>query len=199
MDERKVAAGLAGETRPLSGVGVSGADVIFDSLLGPIAPEPALRRWVIMFPFGDASELGRELPKEVAARSGWLGSVGVGGVLTMSGAPESADGGVCGGRFKGSIFWLFDNRRMRSDEAGFETEAPPSRGSAAGTGSTVLSAAADFGLLSSLGLFSALFLPRKTSRSRLADDCFESDWGGVSPVWLGFKADAADSMLFSLP
>ena len=44
MDEKKVAAGLLGEGRPFSGVGVSGAGVTAESLLGPIAPEPALLR-----------------------------------------------------------------------------------------------------------------------------------------------------------
>ncbi len=104
MDEKKVAAGLPGETGgPFSGVGVSGAGVMVESLLGPRVPEPALLlRWEIMVPGDDASGLDRVLA--VATRSGWLGSVGVGGVLTMTGVTVSADGGVWGGAFKGSIF-----------------------------------------------------------------------------------------------
>ena len=118
MEEKNVEAGL-GETGPFSGVGVRGAGVTVDNLLGP--SEPALlRRWDIMLPVGDASDLERGLAVEAAARSGCLTSVGVGGVLTITGVAASADGGVCGGAFKGSIFWLRERRRMRSDGAGFD-------------------------------------------------------------------------------
>jgi hypothetical protein len=70
MVEKKVAAWLPGETGPgpFSGVGVRGADVVLESLLGIIVPEPALAlRWDIMFPDGDALVLLRGL---AAARSG---------------------------------------------------------------------------------------------------------------------------------
>ena len=44
---------------PFSGVGVSGADVIFDNLLGPRVADPDLtRRCDIMFPEGDVTTLG---------------------------------------------------------------------------------------------------------------------------------------------
>jgi hypothetical protein len=101
-------------------------------------------------------------------------------VLTITGVVSSADGGVCGGRFKGSMFWLRERRRMRSDDAAFGVGVTAigvaeSSGTALGTGSTVLSAATVLGLLSSLELFSVLFLERKTSRSLLTEDCFDSD------------------------
>jgi hypothetical protein len=65
MDEKNVAAGF-GDAGPFSGVGVSGADMMLDSLLGP-APESALRRWAIILP-ADAS-VERALPP--FALSGW--------------------------------------------------------------------------------------------------------------------------------
>jgi len=190
MDEKKVAAGFAGEVGPFSGVGVRGAEVTADSLLGPAAPEPALgRRWLIMFPFGDASVFERGLAVGVPPRSGWLWSVGVGGVLTMTGVASSADGGVWGGRLRGSRFWLRERRRMRSDEAGLEggvavLGASVSSGAVPGTDSAVLSAAAVLvlGFLSSVELFSVLRLERNTSRSLLTDDCFDSECGGVRLV-----------------
>lgn len=48
MEEKKFAVGLLG----FSGVGVRGAEVMLDSLLGPILPEPALLlpRGELMFP-----------------------------------------------------------------------------------------------------------------------------------------------------
>lgn len=70
-----------------------------------------------------------------------------------------------------------------------------SRARLLGAGSTVWSVAAVLWLLSSLELFSVLFLERKTSRSRLVEDCLDSDCGGVSPVWLRLR----DSMLSMLP
>ncbi len=80
---------------------------------------------------------------------------------------------------------------MRSDEAGFGfrggvlalARASASSLRVLGVGSVGLSAATVFGLLSSLEFFSVLgFLERKTSLSRLVDDCLESDWSGVRPV-----------------
>jgi hypothetical protein len=122
----------------------------------------------------------------------------------MTGVATSADGGVCGGRFRGSIFWLRERRRIRSDDAAFDVGVTTlgtsaSSGAAFGTGSTVLSAATVLGLLSSLELFSVLFFERKTSRSLLTDDCLDNDWGGVRPVWLCRRDGVAESRLFSLP
>ena len=53
--------------------------------------------------------------------------------------------------------------------------------------------------LSSPGSFSELFFDRNTSRNRLADDCFDNDFGGVIPVLLGLRDDGADSRLSTLP
>lgn len=80
---------------------MSGANVILDNLLGPIlVPDPDLaRRCDIILPesdtttFGFGPVLADELPRE---RCEWCESVGVGGVLTMTGAPGSEGGGVRG-------------------------------------------------------------------------------------------------------
>ena len=85
-----------------SGVGVRGADVMLESLLGPKAVDVDFtRRCDIIFPEGDVMTLGFEAAEPGVPRSeadgkrGTLGSVGVGGVFTMIG-PESVRGGVCG-------------------------------------------------------------------------------------------------------
>jgi hypothetical protein len=94
--------GLVG---PFSRVGVSGADIIFESLLGPRVTEFVLaRRWDIMFPDGDTTTFvlvvlaGSETPRSRGAeKRAEPGSVGVGGVLTIKGAGGSPfDGGVLG-------------------------------------------------------------------------------------------------------
>jgi hypothetical protein len=92
-----------GVVEPFSGVGVKGADMIFDSLLGPKVPDPDLiLRCEIIFPEGDVTALefvmmgsgiGRSL---LVGKRGELESVGVGGVLTMIGAVLSPGGGVRG-------------------------------------------------------------------------------------------------------
>jgi len=69
---------------------------------------------------------------------------------------------------------------------------------AATTGSVAVSAATVLGLPSSLEFLSVLFLGRKRSRRRLADVCLDKDWGGVSPVLLGFSDDDAESRLSAL-
>jgi len=80
--------------------------VIFESLLGPNVADPDLiRRCDIIFPVGDTTTLafeviGSEVPRSrVVANRGELGSVGVGGVLTIIGAMFSPGGGVLGGAF----------------------------------------------------------------------------------------------------
>jgi hypothetical protein len=112
-----------GVVEPFSGVGVNGADVIFDNLLGPSAAELDLtRRCDIIFPEGEVTtfaflavgseftlsrpELNRFSPK----------SVGVGGVLTIVGALErSLGGGVCGVAFV-SMDWGLECSGLSGDE-----------------------------------------------------------------------------------
>lgn len=88
-------------------MGVSGADVIFDNLLGPRVADPDLtRRCDIIFPEGDVTTFGFALAGSELFRSrvfvvkrGELESVGVGGVFTIIGAAVSPGGGVCGAAF----------------------------------------------------------------------------------------------------
>lgn len=90
-----------------SGVGVRGAEVMFESLLGPRVPEFVLtRRCEIILPEGDVTTfafievVGSEVPRSrEAGNTGVLESVGVGGVLTITGAIFSPAGGVCGRGF----------------------------------------------------------------------------------------------------
>jgi hypothetical protein len=76
--------------------------VLLESLLGPNDVVVDLtRRCDIIFPEGDVMTLGFDatepgvLRSEADGKRGALGSVGVGGVLTMTGA-DSGRGGVCG-------------------------------------------------------------------------------------------------------
>lgn len=94
---------VPGVVEPFSGVGVKGADVMFDNLLGPRVPDPDFNlRCEIMFPEGEVTTLEFVIIGSVVdlslliGKSGELESVGVGGVLTMMGATRSADGGVRG-------------------------------------------------------------------------------------------------------
>lgn len=91
----------------LSCVGVNGALVMFESLLGTKVPDPDLsRRCDIMFPEGDVTMFeyaaiagdifGCSFGCGLKGNSGVLWSIGVGGVLTITGAGCSAFGGVCG-------------------------------------------------------------------------------------------------------
>lgn len=83
-----------GVVEPFSRVGVNGAEVIFESLLGPNVEEFVLaRRCDIMLPDGDVTTLGLAGAGESttilvgeSVNRGRPGSVGVGGVLTMRGA-----------------------------------------------------------------------------------------------------------------
>jgi hypothetical protein len=92
-----------GVVEPFSGVGVKGADIIFDNLLGPKVPDPDLILLCdIMFPDGEVTTFeviiigsGTVLSLPVGKR-GELESVGVGGVLTIMGAGLSEEGGVRG-------------------------------------------------------------------------------------------------------
>lgn len=101
-----------GVVAPLSSVGVKGADVIFDNLLGTNVFDPErIRRCEIMFPDGDVTTLVFVLIGSGGPRSrleenrGELVSVGVGGVLTIIGAGFSVAGGVLGGALV-SIVWI---------------------------------------------------------------------------------------------
>lgn len=112
-DEKKpVCCGFPGVTDPFSGVGVRGADVMFESLLGPIlfplANDPErIRLCDIMFPDGDVTTFGFDEIGDPEKR-GEAVSVGVGGVLTIAGAAFSTVvGGVLGRPFVSSIYGTF--------------------------------------------------------------------------------------------
>lgn len=121
-EKKPLAEGVLGPLGPFSGVGVRGARVKLESLLGTSEAEPArLRRCASMLLL---SELGEEPPEpkpwlwlpesrdEAAAVCGRvtvvvlrkLGSVGVGGVLTMTGGEFSAVAGGVSGRARVSTF-----------------------------------------------------------------------------------------------
>src|ERR1700738_2877373 len=78
-----------GPVEEFSGVGVRGAEVIFESLLGPRVPEFVLtRRCDIILPDGDVTTfafidvVGSDVPRSrVEGKLGIAASVGVGGVL----------------------------------------------------------------------------------------------------------------------
>jgi hypothetical protein len=103
-DEKKpVCCAFPGVTDPFSGVGVRGADVIFDSLLGPmlfpLANDPErMRLCDIMFPDGEVTTFGLfEIEIGEPEKRGEAVSVGVGGVFTIAGAAFSiVVGGVLG-------------------------------------------------------------------------------------------------------
>lgn len=83
-------------------MGVSGAAVIVDSLLGTIVAEPDFDlRWEFMARVGDVPSVGLLDPTgpRLSGEGGekaFEGSVGVGGVLTMTGLSRSTVGGVLG-------------------------------------------------------------------------------------------------------
>lgn len=123
---------LLGVAEPFSGVGVRGADVIFDNLLGPKVADPDLiLRCEIIFPDREVMTLGLELvalgseaPRSrlFTAKRGDPGSVGVGGVFTIIGAgstdPGGGGGGVRGGGLSVTIgFGLAVRGRSGDDEA----------------------------------------------------------------------------------
>jgi hypothetical protein len=123
IDEKKPDTAFPGDPGDdgFSRVGVNGAWTIFESLLGPRVPEPALRRCDIMFPFvGDAFGCGDVVTEVFLTglpwKVGWLASVGVGGVFTITGVPLSFDGGVWGG-LEVSTLAPCERRRKRSEAA----------------------------------------------------------------------------------
>lgn len=173
---------------PFSGVGVSGTDEM-DNLLGP-ALEPALRRCGIMF-FGRAASGGSWGLLTLAL--GGLESVGVGGVLTISGMGASTDGdvwgGVCGRVCSGSRFGPRESRLLYS-----------AAGLGSGSGSGLGDGAAEDWCLAA-GVFSSaeLLFDLKTSLRRLADvDRLDRSSGVSRVVRLGLS-DRADWRLSVLP
>lgn len=120
-DEKKpVCCELPGVTDPFSGVGVRGADVIFDSLLGPmlfpLANDPErMRLCDIMFPDGDVTTFGFVEIGEPEKR-GEAVSVGVGGVLTIAGPAFSiVVGGVLGRPFVSILYGILGFFRRSGD------------------------------------------------------------------------------------
>jgi hypothetical protein len=90
-----------GVVEPFSGVGVKGAEVMFDNLLGPSVADPdRILRCEIILPDAEVMTLGfavtgSEDPRSrTVSKCGELVSVGVGGVFTMRGAVFSPGGGV---------------------------------------------------------------------------------------------------------
>jgi hypothetical protein len=120
-----------GVVEPFSGVGVKGADVILDNLLGPRVADPdRILRCEIILPEAEVTTLefdvaGSETPRSRSvSKCGELCSVGVGGVFTMRGAVFSPGGGVCGEAFV-SMVWIFAVRGRSGEfvtDAGFVTD-----------------------------------------------------------------------------
>jgi hypothetical protein len=182
MDEKNPEAALAeGElSGPFSGVGVKGASVMLESLLGPALPALPLR-WEIILPSETPPfALAGEPPAaSVEVRLlgddwllGWERSVGAGGVLTMIGAGFSPEGGVCGGREVSILPVLGGLDRRRSETLSFGTFGSSGDGSSlAGQAAADTSAAlarpllaaatggADLWLSSPVGFLSGLGLP----------------------------------------
>lgn len=113
MEEKKPLAD--GVVAPLSAVGVRGARVILDSLLGTMLDDAARPRLcAIMLPEALASSGsvgGSDDWLRFGDGLGCLGSVGVGGVFTMTGVALSLAGGVRGGA---SVLRPLERRRKRS-------------------------------------------------------------------------------------
>ena len=134
IDVKKLDAELPGVVGMVSGVGVRGALVMVESLLGPmLADRDRPRRCAIIVPFGDALNSGAAGAGAAVAGlsvpcfcrlnpSAKSRSVGVGGVFTMVGVPASPLGGVRGG-VEVSIFCPLERRRIRSDAVTFGAAA----------------------------------------------------------------------------
>jgi hypothetical protein len=110
-----------GVVEPFSRVGVRGADVMFDSLLGPrVAVPDRTLRCDIMLPDADVTTLrfetiGSDEPlSRLLGKRGTLASVGVGGVLTMIGAMSTC-GGVVGAELV-LIGWTFAVRGRSGED-----------------------------------------------------------------------------------
>lgn len=87
-----------GDETPFSGIGVIGAVVIFESLLGPRdADEDLILRCEIIFPEGEVTTLeSEEVGRACGEKRLEVWSVGVGGVLVIVGGSgrRVSDGGV---------------------------------------------------------------------------------------------------------
>lgn len=120
------------------------------------------------------------------------GSVGVGGVLTITGGGPSTEVGVLGGAMRGSSFGPLERPRLRPADAlgsGSEFEV---RGRGVEEG---CSSPRPPKLFSSLEPFSELLLERKTSLSRFVDELrFDCDSGNAR-VRLCLSDDEAESKL----
>lgn len=131
MLEKNPAPGVGGAA--FSGVGVRGADMILESLLGPmLVAEPDLALLCeIMLPDAETTTLGL-LRGECLLFRGDL-STGVGGVLTIAGPGELDDGGVRGridmSRGGGLLRLRRDPRDVKSDSCVSDCEgtAEPGR------------------------------------------------------------------------
>lgn len=145
---------------------------------------------------GEPPALAGELLTGESLSVGWLGSVGVGGVLTITGVPFSAVGGVRGGLLV-STFWPRERRRNRSVGAVLEVSGTSadwlksvfSEPFAFLLGSCLASDDDVVGRRSGLGLpvvleLAELFLVLKTSRNRPPGetDLFDCWRGGASSV-----------------
>jgi len=130
-DEKNPVEGVVTST-PFSGVGVRGGRLMLDSLLGPALPERSLRCPGTAAPEGgvpfDAVVLAESavpgLPGvDVAEPFKKKGFVGVGGVLTMTGAGLSADGGVRGGACGSICGRDLDRDRLSVEDLCVESES----------------------------------------------------------------------------
>jgi len=174
--EKKPVPGVEGPA--FSGIGVRGAAVMLESLLGPmLAVEPALDRLdEIIFPAGSTTTLGiwdgREETGDDEMLS-WRESVGVGGVLTIAGGKFSVCGGVRGGAEVSMVGWGRKGRKGSLGDAATGSSAWWSKGGIAWA-RPVLEAA------SLLARLSEDFLLRKALRNLPAGDfdrCPGCSWG----------------------
>lgn len=132
--EKKPVPGVEGPA--FSGIGVRGAAVMLESLLGPmLAVEPALDRLDdIIFPAGSTTTLGIWAGREEAGDDDmllWRESVGVGGVLTIAGGKFSACGGVRGGAEVSMVGWGRKGRKGSLGDAATGSSAWWSKGGTA--------------------------------------------------------------------
>lgn len=95
---------------PFSRVGVSGADDIVDNLLGTRLADPDLGRFCV----NTAASAEALLLRGARNLGCWSGSVGVGGVLTMTGVSFSEPPGVPGGVLVVVMGGPLEKRRVRS-------------------------------------------------------------------------------------
>lgn len=201
---------------PFSGVGVKGASVKLESLLGPMLfPEPDLmRRCDLELPDGDTVMLGMVGRSVLPARplDPWRACVrpgGVGGVLTMAGAAWSPEGGVRGGAgiSPGVLPFRLDGLSEEATSGslglkgakGVVLEGSAATSTSASASWVVESEWSDFWLFT-LGLALGLRLARKTPLNLSAGDLERPvDWfdGGSKAVLLVDSRRGAESVVLS--